>query len=72
MFILCLQVNRTTLRTKIAFPETIRQDKGSYKLVAENCYGTAQHVINVEILGKNQILLHQLLIQFFHSFKYEV
>lgn len=48
-----LQVNRTTLRTKIAIPETVRQDKGNYKLVAENCYGKAQHVIRVEILGKN-------------------
>lgn len=47
-----LQVNRTTLKTKIAIPETIRQDKGNYKLVAENCYGKAQHVIQVEILGK--------------------
>lgn len=48
------QVNRTTQKTKIAIPETIRQDKGNYKLVAENRYGKAQHVIRVEILGKNQ------------------
>lgn len=46
-------MNRTTLKTKIAIPETIRQDKGDYKLVAENCYGKAQHVISVEILGKS-------------------
>lgn len=44
-------MNRTTLQTKIALPETIRQDKGNYKLMAENCYGKAQHVIRVEILG---------------------
>lgn len=50
-----LQVNRTTIKTKIAIPETIRQDKGNYKLLAENCYGKAQHVIRVEILGKNKI-----------------
>lgn len=48
---LYLQVNRTTLRTKVAIPETIRQDKGNYKLVAENCFAKAQHVIRVEILG---------------------
>lgn len=65
MSILLLQVNRTTLRTKIALPETVRQDKGNYKLVAENCYGTAQQVIRVEILGKNQNLLHQLFIDLF-------
>lgn len=47
-----LQVDRTTIRTKIAIPETIRQDKGSYKLVAENCHGKAQQIIKVEILGK--------------------
>lgn len=48
-----LQVNLTTLKTKIAIPETIRKDKGNYKLVAENCYGKAQQVIRVEILGEN-------------------
>lgn len=48
-------MNRTTLRTKIAIPETIRQDKGNYKLVAENCYGKAQHVIRVEILGEENV-----------------
>lgn len=47
------------LRTKIAIPETIRQDKGNYKLVAENCYGKAQHVIRVEILGKTKILINR-------------
>lgn len=50
--IIILQMDRTTLRTKIAIPETVRQDKGNYKLVAENCFGKAQHVIRVEILGK--------------------
>ena len=44
------------MRTKIAIPETIRQDKGNYKLVAENCYGKAQHIIRVEVLGKIQNL----------------
>lgn len=44
-------MNRTTLQTKITLPETIRQDKGNYKLMAENCYGKAQHVIGVKILG---------------------
>lgn len=51
--IFCLQVNRTTQRTKIAISETVRQDKGNYKLLAENCYGKALHVIKVEVLGKN-------------------
>lgn len=53
-FVLCCchQVNRTTLRTKIAIPETVRQDKGNYKILAENCYGKAKHVIRVEILGE--------------------
>lgn len=50
-----LQVDRTTLRTKITIPETVRQDKGNYKLVAENCFGKAQHVICVEILGKEKL-----------------
>lgn len=54
VIIIILQVDRTTLRTKIAIPETIRQDKGNYKLVAENCFGKAQHVIRVEILGKTK------------------
>lgn len=48
------KVTRTTMRTKIALPETIRQDKGNYKLVAENCFGKAEHVIHVEILGENK------------------
>lgn len=52
IIIIILQVDRTTLRTKITIPETVRQDKGSYKLMAENCFGKAQHVIRVEILGK--------------------
>lgn len=55
----CLQVNRTTLRTKIAIPETIRQDKGNYKLLAENCWGIAQHVIRVEILGEKNVSLSE-------------
>lgn len=45
-------MDRTTLKTKITIPETVRQDKGNYKLVAENCFGKARHVIRVEILGK--------------------
>lgn len=49
----CLQVNKLTMRTKVSIPETIRQDKGSYMLIAKNCYGKAQHTIHVEILGKN-------------------
>lgn len=48
----CLQVNKVTMRTKVSIPETIRQDKGSYMLTAENCFGKAQHTIYVEILGK--------------------
>lgn len=52
-----LQVDRTTLKTKITIPETVRQDKGNYKLVAENCFGKAQHVIRVEILGKEKKIL---------------
>lgn len=47
-----LQVNKVTMRTKVSIPETIRQDKGSYMLTAENCFGKAQHTIHVEILGK--------------------
>lgn len=54
VIIIILQVDRTTLRTKIAIPETVRQDKGNYKLVAENCFGKAQNVIHVEILGKTK------------------
>lgn len=54
VIIIIPQVDRTTLRTKIAIPETVRQDKGNYKLVAENCFGKAQHVIRVEILGKTK------------------
>lgn len=49
-----LKVDRTTLKTKITIPETVRQDKGNYKLVAQNCFGKAQHVICVEILGKEK------------------
>lgn len=48
-------MNKTTLKTKIAIPETIRQDKGSYMLLAENCFGKAQHVIRVEILGRKTV-----------------
>lgn len=55
VIIILLQVDRTTLKTKIAIPETVRQDKGNYKLLAENCFGKAQHVIRVEILGKTNI-----------------
>ena len=47
----CVQVNRTTLQTKIALLESIRKDKGNYTLMAENCYGKAQHMIRVEVLG---------------------
>lgn len=51
-----LQVDRTTLKTKITIPETVRQDKGDYKLVAANRFGKAQHVVRVEILGKERNL----------------
>lgn len=47
-----LKVNKLTMKTKVSIPETIRQDKGSYMLTAENCFGKAQHTIHVEILGK--------------------
>lgn len=40
------------MKTKVSIPETIRQDKGSYMLTAENCFGKAQHTIHVEILGE--------------------
>lgn len=46
------EVSRTKATTKISIPETIRQDKGNYKLTATNCHGTAHHTIKVEILGK--------------------
>lgn len=47
-----LQVTRTTLRTKISLPGPIRQDTGSYTLRAENCWGSAEHSVRVEILGE--------------------
>ena len=50
-FCVFVQENRTTLQTKIVLLESIRKDKGNYTLMAENCYGKAQHVIRVEVLG---------------------
>ncbi|XP_033934085.1 titin-like [Pseudochaenichthys georgianus] len=46
------EVTRTTLRTKISLPGTTRQDTGSYKLRAENCWGSAEHSVRVEILDR--------------------
>ena len=46
------EVSRTKATTKISIPETIRQDKGNYKLTGTKCHGTAHHTIKVEILGK--------------------
>lgn len=71
LLVLFFQVNRTTIKTKIAIPVTARQDKGNYKLVAENCHGVAQHVIRVEILGENQIFPQQLFINLFHSYRFD-
>ncbi|KAI4798295.1 hypothetical protein KUCAC02_022138, partial [Chaenocephalus aceratus] len=46
------EVTRTTLRTKISLPGPIRQDTGSYTLRAENCWGSAEHSVRVEILDR--------------------
>lgn len=45
------EINRQTIKTKLAIPETIRQDTGLYKLAARNILGTGQQVIKVDILG---------------------
>lgn len=56
LWLTCVQVNKLTMRTKVSIPETIRQDKGSYMLTAENCFGKALHTIHVEILGKKLLI----------------
>lgn len=48
------EVNRTTIRTKISVPETVRQDTGVYTLTAKNIYGKAEPKVKVEILGMNK------------------
>lgn len=47
-------MNKSTVRTKVSIPETIRPDKGSYTLTAENCFGKAQHTVHLEVLGESQ------------------
>jgi hypothetical protein len=47
------EVARTKCTTKISIPETIRGDKGDYKLAATNCHGKAHRIIHVEVLGKH-------------------
>lgn len=50
-------INRQTIRTKIAIPETVRQDTGLYKLAATNIHGTGQQIIRVDILGMMLLLI---------------
>lgn len=45
------ELNRQTIKTMIAIPETIRQDTGLYNVSATNIHGTGQQIIRVDILG---------------------
>lgn len=45
------EIDRQTINSKIAVPETVRQDTGTYKLAATNIHGTGQLIINVQIFG---------------------
>lgn len=45
------EIDRQTIKTNIAIPETVRQDTGLYKLVATNIHGKGQQTIRVDILG---------------------
>lgn len=65
------EINRQTIKTKIAIPETVRQDTGLYKVAATNIRGTGQQIIRVDILGMTLIchnMLYYSLIAIIHSF----
>lgn len=52
------EVNRTTIRTKISIPKTVRADHGAYTLTARNCHGKAEPKIKVEVLGKTFLFVY--------------
>lgn len=45
------EIDRQTIKTKIAIPETVRQDTGVYKVAATNIRGTGQQIVKVDVLG---------------------
>lgn len=52
------EIDRQTIKTKIAIPETIRKDTGLYNVSATNIHGTGQQIIRVDILG--MIISHDM------------